>query len=224
MLYCPNGGLPPTEIGPEHILTRTNVRYSWYFTYESGPSGDDFFCILTGNVGLTDNRKLTARYERKETEAVKAADESKTAFNFIRLLSEIAGVNSMSGRFIAFYRGIKEAVKGGDKAASQVVIARTLRETIKPKATNSRFGAYYRGLFDTIQTGSEARAGRIQFTKIADTVQAAGAVFRGLVMRVRIVTLVFVRDYLLGRFLKARSELELKSVITREIILESRIN
>jgi len=46
---------------------------------------------------------------------------------------------------------------------------------------------------------------------------------RGLTIAVRIITGLFVRDYLLGRFLKARQELILKSAISREIELDSRI-
>jgi hypothetical protein len=200
------------------------MRFSWYFTYTLAPPGENYVCKLVAGVSLADRHTEKAGYQRKKIEALNVADSRKTEFNFSRVMSEIAGINSLLGRFRVLYRNIKETVKGADKSVSQVLIARTLHEALNPKDVNNRFGAYYRGLFDTIQTDSEARAGRIQFAKIADTVQAAGAVFRGLVMRVRIVTGVFVRDYLLGRFLKARSELELKSVITREIILESKIH
>ena len=58
----------------------------------------------------------------------------------------------------------------------------------------------------------------------SDTVQAQGIAKKGLLLFVRIVTQVFIRDYLLGRFLKSREELILKSVICREIVLESRID
>jgi hypothetical protein len=58
----------------------------------------------------------------------------------------------------------------------------------------------------------------------ADTVRAAGSVFRGLLVLVKIVTKVFARDYLVGRFLKAKAELVLKSAICREITLDSKID
>ena len=56
-----------------------------------------------------------------------------------------------------------------------------------------------------------------------DTVHAKGSVFRGLLLFIKIFTQVFIRDYLINRFLKARSELEIKSPITRELILDGRI-
>jgi hypothetical protein len=59
--------------------------------------------------------------------------------------------------------------------------------------------------------------------KIGDTAQAIGTVFRGLLLFAYVKTVVSIRDYILGRFLKAKPELVLKSKINREIILESKI-
>jgi len=80
-----------------------------------------------------------------------------------------------------------------------------------------------RSLGDLIQIGTETKHGWAVTTKISDTVSTAASVFRGLLLSVRIVTGVFVRDYLLGRFLKARSELALKSCVSNELTLDSKI-
>jgi hypothetical protein len=61
------------------------------------------------------------------------------------------------------------------------------------------------------------------YRKETDTVNADGSAFRGLIIFVRILTTSFVRDFLLRRFLIAREELVLKSCITREITLDSKI-
>jgi hypothetical protein len=82
---------------------------------------------------------------------------------------------------------------------------------------------FIRGLVDVAGVESEVKAGWVQLRKITDTVQAAGLVFRGLLLFVRIATGAFVRDYLLSRFLKAKSEITLKSCVTKEITLESKI-
>jgi hypothetical protein len=58
----------------------------------------------------------------------------------------------------------------------------------------------------------------------ADTVQAQGTVFRGLLIFIKLLTTSLVRDYLLRRFLKSNEELVLKSCICREIILDSKIH
>ena len=75
----------------------------------------------------------------------------------------------------------------------------------------------------TAETNTET-AHRAEYCRShSDTVQAEGKVGRGLLFFVRIVTRLFVRDYLLGRFLKARKDLVLKSKICREFTLDSRI-
>jgi hypothetical protein len=59
---------------------------------------------------------------------------------------------------------------------------------------------------------------------LTETVYTAGLVFRKLFVIVRIVTGAFVRDFLFGRFLKSKQELDIKSVITREINLDSKLS
>jgi hypothetical protein len=56
-----------------------------------------------------------------------------------------------------------------------------------------------------------------------DNAGSDGAVFRGLIMLVRLFSGIALRDYLIHRFLKAREELRLKSCISREIALNSKI-
>jgi len=98
-----------------------------------------------------------------------------------------------------------------------------MRETIKANETISHLGTFFRGLMDTAKIESDTKQGWFYSLTLTDKVQAAGTVFRGLLLFVRIVTGVFVRDYLLRRFLKARSELVIKSCISRELVLESKI-
>jgi hypothetical protein len=59
--------------------------------------------------------------------------------------------------------------------------------------------------------------------KTEDLVQVKGNVLRRLFLFIKILTTTFVRDILFGRFLKARQELLLKSYVSREIVLESKI-
>jgi len=104
------------------------------------------------------------------------------------------------------------------------LIIRSVTDTAIVSHATSHWGAFIRELLDiggTIaETTHEAEYHRYQ----VDMVQAEGKVFRGLLLFVRIVTQVFIRDYLLGRFLKAKQELILKSCVSREIKLESRID
>jgi hypothetical protein len=62
------------------------------------------------------------------------------------------------------------------------------------------------------------------YRKESNTVRAEGSLFRHLLIFVRILTASVVRDFILRRFLVAREELVLKSCITIDLKLESKIN
>jgi hypothetical protein len=70
-------------------------------------------------------------------------------------------------------------------------------------------------------TGKPAVAYR---RRAAETVQARGSVFRSLFIFVRLLTVSFVRDFIIRRFLKSNEELILKSCVCREIELDSKIH
>jgi hypothetical protein len=111
-----------------------------------------------------------------------------------------------------------------DGQSFSVLFIRSVSDTAMPSDKMRHLGAFIRGLFSTAISVAETshKAQYYRFQK--DDVQAQGSVFRGLLLLVRIVTKVFIRDYILGRFLKAREDLILKSAISREITLDSRVN
>jgi hypothetical protein len=171
-----------------------------YFTYSTA---QNYVRVLTQGVTLSDNRKMAGDYKRS--------------------LVQTAEINSLLTRYSDFLLKIKEIVKGLDSNTSSFLFLRAVHETVKSTDLLRQVAAYTRGLSDTAEIEDKAKSGRAFFTIISDTVQVAGSVFRGLLIYVRIVNGVFIRDYLLSRFLKARQELVLKSAICREIILESKI-
>jgi hypothetical protein len=183
------------------INNYNDFKLSMYFTYSSA---QNHVRTLTQVVTLADSRKLKADYNRTATQAVQANGNAKG--------------------LLTICRKIMEAVRGKGSNSVSVLLVRSVHENAKAADTVRHWGAFFRGLIENTGVEGEVHGGWILVAKIADTVNAAGTVFRGLILSVRIVTGVFVRDYLLGRFLKAREELFLKSAICREIILDSRID
>jgi hypothetical protein len=177
-------------------------KLSMYFDYP--PAAQNYLRTLTQGVTLNDTQRLTGNYKRSSAQTV--------------------GVNSILQGFKCFFCIIQEIVRGITCNDTSIVFLRSMNERITTDVKAGSFRTFYRSLFNHAQADGEVRAGRIQFTKITDGVHAAGAVLRGLVLFVRIASGVFIRDYLLSRFLKSKSELVLKSAVTREIILESKIN
>jgi hypothetical protein len=192
-------GLPNT-----YPLWNANYFYdfklSMYFTYTSA---QNYIRTLTQGVNLPDTRKLTADYKRNATEQVQP----------------VVKIN----RIQAFFLKLNEAVKGFDNNFSSVFFIRTVQETATIKDFFLHTASFFRGLFEKVEAECYAKPGRVFFLTLTDTVQAAGIVFRGLILSICIVTQVFVRDYLLGRFLKARQEIILKSCVCCELKLESKI-
>jgi hypothetical protein len=178
-----------------------DFKLSMYFTYTLA---QNYVRTITQGVTLTDTRKLTGNYNRSLAQTVQA--------------------NSTIKRLQTLFRNMQELVKGYDTFSFPVLFMRTAQETVTNNDAMRHIASYLRELSDTAKIESKAESGWILFTKISDTVHAAGAVFRGLMLFVRIVSRAFVRDYILGHFLRAREELILKSAISREIILDSKIS
>jgi hypothetical protein len=177
-----------------------DFKLSMFFTYTNA---QNYIRTLTQGVSLTDSRKLSADYKRNAIQTVQA--------------------NAMLKGIRFFFLTVKEAVHGIDKIKFPVFYFRSLIEklTVVENIQNMRF--FFRGLMDTVKIESEEKYGRINTQKISEIVCPAGTASRGLILLVRIVTGVFIRDYLLGRFLKAKQELVLKSYVCIEIVLESKI-
>jgi len=177
-----------------------DFKLSMYFTYTSA---QNYVRVLTQGVRITDNRILKTDYKRTAVQSVRASTTTKGFFTYIRKL--------------------QEAVQGTDKNYYIVLFSRTVRETASTSGITGFLGSFIRGVFDNAEIESDVKMGRVYTRLLIDTVRAASTVLRGLFLFVSIITRVFTRDYLLNRFLKARQELVLKSCVSREIILESRI-
>jgi hypothetical protein len=178
-----------------------DFKLSMYFTYTSA---QNYVRTLTQGVTLMDSKKITTDYKRSKIET--------------------AQVNSSANRLQEVYRKIQEIQQGLDVNSYSVLFYRTVKETATISETIQHLGAFFRGLIDKAEVDDEAKPGRFYFLTLTDTVQAGGVVLRGLIILVRILTNSFVRDFLVRRFLIAREELVLKSCITRDLKLESKIN
>jgi hypothetical protein len=143
--------------------------------------------------------------------------------NYLRKLTQGVSISDSRKLQAEYKRNAKETVQANTNFNYLKIILLFLQETVKNNDTIRHITSYLRGLSDFAETDGKVQGGWIVTRKITDSVHVAGSVFRGLILFVRIITGVFVRDYLLGRFLKAREELILKSAVSREIELESTI-
>jgi len=164
-----------------------------------------FFCRfvseeIKASDGIKNNRELNIRFE----DAAVFTDELKRSQSFLRMV--------IDGNKIA------------DNFSFTVLFARTLQETLGITDTFQQVRNYIRCLYVEAGNLAETACGGNSYRTINDTVQAEGAAFRHLLIFVKILTTSLVRDFIIRRFLIAREELVLKSCVTREITLDSKIN
>lgn len=193
---------------------------SMYFTYTAG---QNFVRTLTQGVTLSEIHKHSV--------AIK------------RTTSLTAGTVSSLTRYEAFFRKCIESVSGfillkntrnlirdffenlsiTDTQEINLLLYRSITESTVVSISAFHLGEYCRKLQVNTETTDETRHIGEYYRTATDTAETQGNVLRKLSFFIRIVTTLFARDYLLGRFLKARSELVIKSCITREITLESKL-
>jgi hypothetical protein len=100
---------------------------------------------------------------------------------------------------------------------------RTITQGVALADANKLKIDYKRSLPQTAQINSGVNYKWVLKAKIIDTIQAAGTVFRGLIFTAHILTKLITRDYLLGRFIKSKQELVIKSIISHEIVIDSKM-
>jgi hypothetical protein len=147
-----------------------------------------------------------------------------TGENYTRTLTQGISLNDSLSTIGEYKRTVIQTVNVTAILERFKILIRLLPETVAAIDLFSRFGTFVRTLQSNAGSLAEIRPLKLINVKIENTVQAIGTVFRGLLLFVYVKTIVSIRDYILGRFLKAKPELMLKSKISREIILESKIH
>jgi hypothetical protein len=173
------------------------------------------------------NTTSVSRYPsffRNVTEQIKITSGFFQSLSIFRKCTDGIDVFSQAARVYNAVRKAQDGLKIIDTQSASILFIRSVYDNGAVTDSSRHWGAFIRGLAVTAGSIAETTHKAEYYRFNADTVQVAGAVFRGLLLFVRIVTKVFIRDYLLGRFLKAREEIVLKSAVTREIVLDSRID
>ena len=144
--------------------------------------------------------------------------------DFTRTLTQGVSLLELSSRVTEAQRRLVVTAGVLDRRESFVTRLLRILEGLGVSCTVGKRGEYLRGLSERAGGSADAGVSGAYCRRATETVRAEGIVKRGLLLFVRILTGAFVRDYIIDRFLKARTELALKSHVRREIVLESRIN
>jgi hypothetical protein len=161
---------------------------------------------------------------RKLGEAVAALYETQADAGFNRGISDTAGIGSIMGGMAAFFRNLFSVAGSGDTNGSFITRKRIIQDMEAAGDETSHTADYLRGLFaeagsiaGTSHTGEYRR-------KQQDTAYSEAVSLRHLLIFIRLITGAYIRDYIIGRFLKSREEIVIKSPVCRELILDSKVH
>ncbi|GHV72286.1 hypothetical protein AGMMS49928_28810 [Spirochaetia bacterium] len=158
------------------------------------------------------------------TDTVKpAADNTRNVNNRRDILTTGSSGDAVTRRQ-GFSRSVLATLKINDTTAPLVSFLRILAERSSSLDSAGHLGNYIRGLF--VQAESIAETGHVSayYRKQEDTAYTEAIPLRSLFMVIRLVTVGFVRDFILKRFLKSNEDIVLKSPVCREIEFDSRIH
>jgi hypothetical protein len=141
-----------------------------------------------------------------------------------RNMVDHAGIQDSSARQRGIIRTLVAAVSTADYAGKVFTWFRSIGEEVSACGEAGHVGDYLRGLFAEAGTIAETTHKAEYRRKQQDTAYSEAVSLRHLFIFIRLTTLSLVRDYIIGRFLKSREEIVIKSPLCREIILESRLH
>jgi len=144
--------------------------------------------------------------------------------NYNRLLQQGVSLSDINKNNLDYKRNLSQTVSAASILEMFKMFGRIITETIAMTHSTKRWAEYHRES-QSIADNIDGMEREVEYNRRnADTIRPVSSLFCGLLVSIKIITQVLVRDYLLSRFLKAKSEMVLKSRVTREITLESKIN
>jgi hypothetical protein len=150
-----------------------------------------------------DGLEPAGNYQRSAAQTAGAEDGAQRVAQAKRTVEESGKAATTTGRFAGYLRAIWDTETAGDAAGHTADYLRGLFLEARVVAENKHTGRYKRG--------------------VADSADIAAVLLRHLFIVVRLIAGTFIRDYIIGRFLKSREEIVIKSPVRRKITLESRL-
>jgi phage shock protein PspC (stress-responsive transcriptional regulator) len=157
-------------------------------------------------------------------EAAAALYGMKGAGGFDRRLADQAGAGSVTGGMVRFFRVLFGVGGGGDSAGRFVDRMRVVRDTETAGDAAGFTAEYLRGLFVEAGALAENRHTAGYERGVAEYADIEAVPLRHLSVFIRLVTGAYIRDFIIGRFLKSREEVVMKSPVCRELRFDSALH
>ena len=179
-------------------------------------------CTATAQNGMELHR-ISGLF-RKYSEYIAAITRKYEIQSFVRECIETVKIGTLLNGLQKHLRKLHEDISGFDSVSGSMIFVRVKKEIARVNDSLRQWRVFLRGIRDTADNNGKNIHGAEYHRLQRNIIRPHGSVLRSIFFVVIIKTRLFIRDYLLGRFLKSKTELTLKSKIVREIVLESRLN
>jgi hypothetical protein len=154
-------------------------------------------------------------------EAVATLYGMRAGAAFNRGLADTAGSGATPRGMVTFFRILLGLAGSGDSTGGHVTRIRILQDTETAADVMGHVGDYLRGLLVEAGNRAETRHEGDYYRRVEDTAHNEAIPLRHLFLFIRLLTAAYIRDYIIGRFLKSKEEVVIKSPVCREVILDS---
>jgi hypothetical protein len=161
---------------------------------------------------------------RKLVEAVAALYETKMGVGFNRSVTDTVKNSSVMGGMVSFFRTLFGNAGTEDSPGSFITRTRIIQDMGIVRDDIGHTADYLRGLFAEAGNIAETTRRGEYYRKQQDTAYDEVVPLRHLFIFIRLLAGAYIRDYIIGRFLKSKEEMIIKSPVCREIILESTLH
>jgi hypothetical protein len=174
-------------------------------------------------AGSTSNTVVVRDMVLRLVEAVAALYEMKAGVGFNRGITDNTGISSVMGGMVLFFRTLFGMAGSGDSTARFIRRMRVIQDTGTVGDEAGHTADYLWGLFVEAGNMAETTHRGEYHRKQQDTAYSETVPLRHLFIFIRLLTGAYIRDYIIGRFLKPKEEVVIKSLVCRELILDSRL-
>jgi hypothetical protein len=183
-----------------------------------------FFRSVTEQVRTGDIITCCRDFLRTIALTLRPLTEGKGSLSAKRDIANHAKTGDSTVRQRGFIRTLLTGVTAADYAGKVFTLLRTVRDAAAAFGDAGHLGDYLRGIYTETGGMAETNHAGDYHRKVENTVHSEGVSLRHLFIFLRLATLSLVRDYIIGRFLKSKEELVIKSPVCREFILDSTLH
>jgi hypothetical protein len=217
--FIADTGKPGTEIGGKQGFKR-NIAHTGNVGTEVLKKAD-YVKRFEETAGSTAVMGVVRDVVLRLVEAVTALYEMKAGAGFNREITDNAGISSVMGGMVLFFRTLFSFAGSGDSTNSFITRMRVIQDTGTVGDNTGHTADYLRGLFVEAGNMAETTHRGEYHRKQQDTAYSEAVPLRHLFIFIRLLTGAYIRDYIIGRFLKSKEEVVIKSPVCREVTLDS---